>query len=86
MAAQLLNQMSKDERFHIPGRLDLKQDVGIEPPSIMLITDAQLLAMTLNEICVLRGKGQFFWIPKYEYKVSTLFHGNTLPSKFRTDR
>lgn len=83
MAAQLLINMSKDERFYISGTLHLKQNVFLD--SITLLTDAQLLAMTLNEICVLRGKGEFFWIQEYETRVSTLFHGNTLPSKCRTD-
>ena len=83
MAAQLLINVSKDERFHAPGTLDLNQNVFLD--SITPLTDAQLFAMTLNEICVLRGKGQFFWIQEYETRVSTLFHGNTLPSKCRTD-
>ena len=83
MAAQLLINMSKDERFHTPSTLDLNQNVFLD--SITLLTDAQLLAMILVEICVLRGKGQFFWIQEYETRVSTLFHGNTLASKCRTD-
>ena len=83
MAAQLLINMSKGERFHTPGTLDLNQNVFLD--SSTLLTDAQLLAMTLNEICVLRGIGQFFWIQEHETGVSALFQGNTLPSKCRTD-
>lgn len=54
----LLSNISKDHRFHRPGTADLAQDVKIfvvDTPDAL--TDAQLLALTLNEICVLKGKG-----------------------------
>lgn len=82
----LLSNISKDHRFHRPGTADLAQDVKVfvvDTPDAL--TDAQLLALTLNEICVLKGKGHFIWYPSHLHNVMTLFHDTQLWSEHRTD-
>lgn len=81
--AQLLSSMTKDERFHTPGRPNLKQGVRhVINDTTTALTDAQLLALTLNEICVLRGNGQVSWLPQYEHSVIIpLLLGHHKPKK-----
>lgn len=69
--AQLLSIMSKDERFHTPRRPNLRQGVQNDLNGTLL-TQAQLLALTLNELCVLQGKGLFAWLPNYAHNVTVL--------------
>ena len=45
--------------FHTPGRTNLKQGIRAYNYGIAdVLTDTQLVALTLNEICVLQGRGQ----------------------------
>lgn len=67
--AQLLSQIGKDERFHTPGRPDLRHGVQIDRFGTPLLP-AQLLALTLNEICVLQGNGLFAWVARNVHNVS----------------
>lgn len=77
----LLSAMSKDVRFHTPGRPDLKRDVfTFYKGTADVLTDAQLVALTLNEICVLQGKGQALWYPRHHNNVIILFYDSRLPS------
>ncbi len=71
---RLLENMSRDEQFHTPGRLDLMLGVAMSVPTVL--TDAQLLTLTLNEICLLQGRGQFLWSPEHTHNVILLFRNN----------
>ena len=78
--ARLLSSMDKYEHFHTPGRPYLKLDIQSDLDGIArLLTDAQLLVLTMNEICVLRGEGQFLWFPAYGYSVTILFYNDNDP-------
>lgn len=56
--------MSKTDRFHIPGRPDLKHVIGAHyGDTSIALSDAQIIALILNEICALRGRGFLHWLP-----------------------
>lgn len=84
--AQQLSSMSRLERFHTPGRVDLKQGVQIDCNGVAkVLTDAQLLALTLNEIAMLKGKGLFLWVPAHAQNVTVLSVNITISKECQSD-
>ena len=74
---RLLQNIRRDEQFHTPGGLDLMQGVtALIDDTTKVLTDAQLLTLTLNEICVQIGRGQFLWYPEEAHNVKLLFRSN----------
>ena len=59
-----LTSLNKSFRFHTPGRPDLRQGVrAYYGGTTITLSDAQIIALTLNEICALRGQGIVYWHP-----------------------
>lgn len=78
----LLSSTSNDFRFHTLGKPDLKRDVFVfYNGNADVLTGAQLIALTLNEICVLEGKGQVLWYPSHQNNVIILLRDNKLPGE-----
>ena len=75
MVPTALSTISGYVWFHKPGRPDLWQGSytqfdpfrGIQ----RVLTDVEMLALTLNEICALQGKGLFLWNPEPLHNVMT---------------
>ena len=82
-----LSSISKEERLHTPGSSSLSQSYHIiHNAALTNLTDAQLLALILNESCVEQGKGFFCWFPEYMDNVMILFCNIELPKKDRIKR
>ena len=78
---QLLSDLGTFDLFHLPGMPDLRQGVHVETNGIIKeLTAAQLLALTMNEICALQGKGLCLWFPDTD-NVIILFYSNKLSRK-----
>lgn len=62
-----ITDLSNYSFFHTPGRPNLKQGIrAYSYGTADVLTDAQLVVLTLNEICVLQGRGQVLWYPSYQ--------------------
>ena len=79
---KLLSSIKPKQRLHTPGEpypgepyLILDNDILKE------LTDAQLLALTLNECCVDRGRGIFMWFPECMHNVTMLFYNISFGQK-----
>lgn len=82
--AQLLSSMSKDERFSSPWMVDLRQGVQSDLNGTLL-TQAQLLALTLNELCALVGRVLFAWLPDYAHNDTVRSYDEEPWHGYRTD-
>lgn len=59
-----LTSLSRSYRFHTPGQPDLKHGVRAQyGGTTITLSDAQIIALTLNEICALRGQGLVHYLP-----------------------
>ena len=82
-----LSSISKEERLHTPGDPSLSQSYHIiHNGALIKLTDAQVLALILNESCVEQGKGFFYWFPENLHNVMLLFCNIELPKKDHTKR
>ena len=88
--ARWLIDISKKERLYTPGKPG-KPFLGpiyyfVNHGDLKELTEAQRLALVLNESCVQQGKGMFCWYPEYMHNVMILFYNIELLIKHRTNQ
>lgn len=59
-----IDSLPRNFRFSIPETNKLKQRIMLKSNVIIhYLSDEQLIAMTLNEVCVFKGQGKVWWVP-----------------------
>ena len=65
-----LTSLTKSYRFHTPEKPDLKHGVrAYYNGTTFTLSDAQIIALTLNEICAQQRHGIFYWLPSFTNNV-----------------
>jgi len=67
-----INKLKSSFRFYAPNTNDLEDSLWVKPLAIASrLSDGQLIALTLNEVCALRGRGEFLWVSNNSPDVGT---------------
>ncbi len=77
MVVVFIGNLPRTFRFNTSGTTELQKDLWGRFNNVpKKLTDGQLVALTLNEICVHNGRGEVFWTPTEFLNVYSCSIGN----------